>query len=89
MPLSTNLVEISNGEPGTPRTQFFREQTTTVSFVAAGRMECGICRTAPITDAVIRCGHALCDGCWTQFHIGDNCPFCRRLIEDKLRLFII
>ena len=48
---------------------------------------CQICYTRPFDTMLRPCGHILCEDC--KNHNGQRpCPFCRRLVEDTLEVFV-
>jgi len=39
------------------------------------------------THALVDCGHIFCEDCAENF-INKECPFCRKTVKSKLRLFM-
>jgi hypothetical protein len=44
------------------------------------KVTCGVCNVvSPINPCANKCGHIICEACWTQWLLNNNtCPFCRK-----------
>lgn len=46
---------------------------------------CGVCIDAPISHAMVPCGHTFCTSCTKKLHM--SCYICRATIRERIKLF--
>lgn len=54
---------------------------------ANNKHQCQICVSDEVSHAMVPCGHVICATCASSLR-GNKCPFCRRNIEQKVRVLI-
>ena len=48
--------------------------------------KCGICCNRPI-DTALECGHTMCTTCSGRALRAERCPFCRKAVREKMKLY--
>lgn len=61
-------------------------QATQAAAEAQGMVACGICQDAEVDHVLVPCGHTICGGCLQRI-AQDKCPFCRKGLQHKVKMY--
>ena len=58
----------------------------TLKRIFVTSQKCGICFSRKPSHA-LECGHLLCESCGTKSLRAERCPFCRKRVEEMMRIY--
>ncbi len=61
------------------------QEATQAAADAQGMVACGICQEAEVDHVLVPCGHTICGSCVDK--INDVCPWCRKSMQHKIKMF--